>query len=272
MCATCGCGQTDGAVHGHEHHDHPHPHHHSHAHDHEHPHEHPARAPWAPPSAGRPVSLELDLLAKNDRLAAGLRADWGEQRILALNVLGGPGAGKTSLLESTIRALGATVPLSVLEGDQATSRDADRVRAAGARAEQINTGAGCHLDAAMVRTGAQALAPPARSVLFVENVGNLVCPALFDLGERAKVVLLSVTEGEDKPIKYPHMFRAARLLVFTKIDLLPHLEFDLERCLGHARQVNPHLEVLSTSARTGEGIAAWCDWIRAELETVGAMT
>jgi hydrogenase nickel incorporation protein HypB len=264
MCATCGCGEMEGAVHGGEHHDHAHPHSHTHPHDHPHGHEH--RAPLAPP---RPVTLELDLLAKNDRLAAGLRAGWAEQRILALNVLGGPGCGKTSLLERTIRRLGRTVPLSVLEGDQATSRDADRVRAAGARAEQINTGAGCHLDAAMVRAGAELLAPPSRSVLLVENVGNLVCPALFDLGERAKVVLLSVTEGEDKPLKYPHMFRAARMLVFTKIDLLPHLDFDVERCLGHARQVNPHLEVLSTSARNGQGIGDWCDWIRAELAVVG---
>jgi hydrogenase nickel incorporation protein HypB len=265
MCATCGCGQMEGAVHGDEHQDHAHPHSHSHAHAHGHEHEHPLRA-----LAPRPVTLELELLAKNDRLAAGLRADWAEQRILALNVLGGPGCGKTSLLEQTIRALGSSVPLAVLEGDQATSRDADRVRAAGARAEQINTGPGCHLDAEMVRNGAQALAPQARSVLLVENVGNLVCPALFDLGERAKVVLLSVTEGEDKPLKYPHMFRAARMVVFTKVDLLPHLEFDLERCLSYARQVNPRLEVLSTSARTGEGITAWCDWIRAELAEVGA--
>jgi hydrogenase nickel incorporation protein HypB len=225
-----------------------------------------------PAPARRSVAIEVELLAKNDRLAAGLRASWAEQRILALNLLGGPGTGKTSLLERTVRALNDELPLSVLEGDQETARDAERVRAAGARAHQINTGTGCHLDAAMVRAGAHALAPERGSVLFVENVGNLVCPALFDLGERAKVVLLSVTEGEDKPLKYPHMFRAARVLVFTKVDLLPHLDFDLDRCLAHARQVNPRLEVLRTSARTGEGIGDWCDWIRAERTALGART
>jgi hydrogenase nickel incorporation protein HypB len=283
MCATCGCSDLEslgpdhptdhGHVHAHPHehgpghaHAHGHPHQHADPHDHDHP-----AGPLRPmPPPGRAVTLELELLAKNDRLAAGLRASWAEQRILALNLLGGPGTGKTSLLERTVRMLHGQLPLSVLEGDQETSRDAERVRAAGARAHQINTGTGCHLDAAMVRAGAQALTPESGSVLFVENVGNLVCPALFDLGERAKVVLLSVTEGEDKPLKYPHMFRAAQVLVFTKIDLLPHLDFDLDRCLAHARQVNPRLQAFRTSARTGEGFADWCDWIRAERIAVGA--
>src|SRR4051812_46517514 len=234
MCATCGCGRSETGSHDD---------HHAHG-GHDHP--HALRAPWAPPK--RTVDLELELLAKNDRLAGQLRAAWAEQQILTLNLLSGPGAGKTSLLERTIRGLGTAAPLTVIEGDQETERDAERVRAAGARAQQINTGTGCHLDAAMVQAGVQALAPARGSVLFVENVGNLVCPALFDLGERAKVVLLSVTEGEDKPLKYPHVFRAARVMVLSKIDLLPHLDFDVERCLGYARQINPALEVFLTSA------------------------
>jgi hydrogenase nickel incorporation protein HypB len=186
--------------------------------------------------------------------------------VLALNLLSGPGAGKTTLLERTIRALAPEGRVSVLEGDQETSRDAERVRAAGARAVQINTGTGCHLDAAMVEEALRVLAPPDRSVLFIENVGNLVCPALFDLGEHAKVVVLSVTEGEDKPLKYPHVFRAARALVLNKIDLLPHLTFDVERCLDNARRVNPELQVFRVSAQRGDGMAAFYDWIRAQHE------
>jgi hydrogenase nickel incorporation protein HypB len=254
VCATCGCGGSPLVLDAHEHeHEHAHPH--EHHHSGQHPHEHTPRL----------LSLEQDLLAKNDRLAAQVRTWLRGHGILALNLLSAPGAGKTTLLERTIRELSTTAPVSVLEGDQETSRDADRVRAAGARALQINTGTGCHLDAAMVEAGLRALAPPERSLLFIENVGNLVCPALFDLGERAKVVLLSVTEGEDKPLKYPHVFRAARVMVLTKIDLLPHLSFDVERCLASARQVSRHLRVFQVSAQTGEGVAAWCDWVRAEL-------
>jgi hydrogenase nickel incorporation protein HypB len=220
-----------------------------------------------PVPSPRLIEVQEDLLAKNDRLAARLRTAWRRHRVLALNLLGGPGAGKTTLLEETIRALAPT-PISVLEGDQETTRDADRARAAGARAAQINTGPGCHLNAAMVEAGMRTLEPPERSLLVIENVGNLVCPALFDLGERAKVVVLSVTEGEDKPLKYPHMFRAASVLVLNKVDLLPHLSFDVERCLANARQVNPRLRVFRTSARTGLGVAAWCQWIRGELTAV----
>jgi hydrogenase nickel incorporation protein HypB len=241
MCATCGC--STGI-----HHEHDHPHEHPHPHDHR-----------------RVVTLEGELLAKNDRLALRVRGWLGRRRILALNVLSGPGAGKTTLLERTIRELAPVAPVSVLEGDQETTRDADRVREAGANATQINTGTGCHLDAAMVEAGLHTLQPPEGSLLFIENVGNLVCPALFDLGERAKVVLLSTTEGEDKPLKYPHMFRAARVLVLSKIDLLPHLTFDVERCLANARRVNPHLKVFLVSAQRGDGVAVWCDWLRGEL-------
>jgi hydrogenase nickel incorporation protein HypB len=259
MCATCGCEGTGARIHAPlSRHDHP-------------PHssfDGEARFTPLPPDpvVTRRVELEQDVLAKNDRLAASLRDVLRRQRVLALNLLSAPGAGKTALLERTIAALLPSGPVSVLEGDQETSRDAERVEAAGARALQINTGAGCHLDAAMVQAGLRSLAPPSGSLLFIENVGNLVCPALFDLGERAKVVLLSVTEGEDKPLKYPHAFRAARVLVLTKVDLLPHLDFDVERCLAYARQVNPHLEIFQTSARTGAGLDAWCAWIRAQHE------
>jgi hydrogenase nickel incorporation protein HypB len=253
MCATCGCDGTSLAEQHHHHHEHPHPHHHDH------------------PSP-RVLTIEQQVLAKNDRLALHVRTGLRRQHILALNLLGGPGSGKTTLLERTIAALAPSGPVSVLEGDQETAHDAERVRAAGARAEQINTGAGCHLDAAMVERGLRVLAPPAGSLLFIENVGNLVCPALFDVGERAKVVVLSVTEGEDKPLKYPHVFRAARALVLSKIDLLPHLQFDAELCLANARRVNPHLRLFRTSARTGQGLHEWYDWLRAEQSDSGATT
>jgi hydrogenase nickel incorporation protein HypB len=253
MCATCGCGGPAMA------HTHEHAHDHEHDHDHEHAHDH-----GADPIGARLVRLEHDLLAKNDAIASRNRAWLRRRGVLALNLLSAPGSGKTTLLERTARAF-APAPIAVLEGDQETSRDAERVRAAGATAVQINTGTGCHLDAAMVEGALAALAPPARSHLFIENVGNLVCPALFDLGERAKVVLLSVTEGEDKPLKYPHAFRAARALVVSKIDLLPHVTFDLDRCLSYARAVSPHLRVFALSARSGEGLDTWYDWLRAEL-------
>ena len=257
MCATCGCdgkGPLILSPHSHDHDDH-------HAYDHG----------AALRKAERLVKIEQDVLAKNDRLAAANRAWLAGREVLALNVLSGPGAGKTTLLERTV-ALLAPVTVSVLEGDQETAHDAERVRAAGAAAVQINTGTGCHLDAEMVAGGLRALAPPSRSVVFIENVGNLVCPALFDLGERTKVVLLSTTEGEDKPLKYPHIFRAARVLLLNKIDLLPHLSFDLDRCLANARRVNPHLRVFVVSALRGDGLDAWCGWLRAELAPTAEAT
>jgi hydrogenase nickel incorporation protein HypB len=205
--------------------------------------------------------LEGRLLAKNDGQAAATRALLNDRRILALNLVSSPGAGKTTLLERTVAALCGA---SVIEGDQATARDAQRVRAAGAAAVQINTGTGCHLDAAMVTRALAQLEPAAGSLLFIENVGNLVCPALFDLGERAKVLIASVTEGDDKPLKYPHMFRASRLLLLNKIDLLPHVRFDVERFVADARGVNPALEILQLSAVTGEGLDAWYAWIARE--------
>lgn len=208
------------------------------------------------------MRLELDVLAKNDLFAARNRADFASARITAFNLVSSPGSGKTTLLERTIRDLGSTARVSVLEGDQETARDADRIRKTGAPVVQINTGTGCHLDAAMVAGGVRELSPPRDSILMIENVGNLVCPALFDLGELAKVVLFSVTEGDDKPLKYPHMFRASELVIINKIDLLPYVSFDLERAKINARAVNPGIEVISISATRGEGLENWYRWIQ----------
>ena len=275
MCERCGCGNDDEPVmldlqtgehvhadgtrhrhhdHGHDHHDH---HHHGHGNDHGHDH-----------GATVTVDVEVRLLAKNDALAARNRARFDAAGILALNLVSGPGAGKTTLLERTIAVLAGELELCVIEGDQATALDGERIRKAGARAVQVNTGVGCHLEADMVWRGVEALQPGAGAILMVENVGNLVCPALFDLGERAKVAILSVTEGEDKPLKYPHMFRAAGLVVISKIDLIPHLDVDLTRLLANVRAVNSGAPVLQLSARTGEGIAAWLGWLKAEARCV----
>jgi hydrogenase nickel incorporation protein HypB len=225
------------------------------------------RAPVGVHAGARTVRLERDVLAKNDALAAENRRWLASHRILAWNLVSSPGAGKTSLLERLIPMLGKRVPVSVIEGDQATENDAVRVRAAGARAHQVNTGVGCHLDATMVKTALDAIEPPAGSVLFIENVGNLVCPALFDLGERAKAVIASVTEGEDKPLKYPHMFKASDVLVLNKIDLLPHLRFDVDRFLAHAREVNPRQKVFRVSAETGQGLDELAAWFAGEVHS-----
>ncbi len=243
--------------HGHEHsHDGDHLHGHTHVHDHPHDHDHRGEHVTS-------ITLEQDILAKNQLLAERNRGWLAGRSILALNLMSSPGAGKTTLLERTIHDLGATLPLTVIEGDQATLNDAERIRATGARVVQINTGTGCHLDAEMASRALTQLDPPMHSVLMIENVGNLVCPALFDLGERAKVLILSVTEGEDKPIKYPHMFRACSLLLLNKIDLLPYLRFDVGRCVDYARRVNPQIEILQVSAQSGEGMEAWYGWVRA---------
>lgn len=208
------------------------------------------------------IALERDVLARNDLLAARNRG-WLEGReILALNLMSSPGAGKTTLLERTIERLAGTLSIAVVEGDQATLRDAERIRAAGAHAVQINTGTGCHLDADMFAAGLRQLTPPAGSLLFIENVGNLVCPALFDLGEHARVVVASVTEGDDKPLKYPHMFRTCDVLVLNKIDLLPHVEFDPGRFAEYARRIKPDVQVFEVSATRGTGLDAWFEWLR----------
>jgi hydrogenase nickel incorporation protein HypB len=214
----------------------------------------------------RLVPLEQDILAKNDSLAEHNR-DWLASRgILAVNLMSSPGAGKTTLLERTVREL--ALPVTVVEGDQETSLDADRIRATGAPVVQVNTGAGCHLDADMLHRALHDLAPPHDSVLFVENVGNLVCPALFDLGEARRAVIISVTEGADKPLKYPHMFASSDLVVLNKVDLVPHLDFDMDHFLHDLRRVQPDADVLPVSATTGEGVDAWYAWLRDQLAAV----
>jgi hydrogenase nickel incorporation protein HypB len=256
MCATCGCGDDSAVitVAGEGHHDHLHDHPHDHSHHHEPGHVHTET-----------ITLEQKVLAKNDLIAEQNRAWLAERAILTLNVTSSPGAGKTTLLERTIRELGGNHPVTVIEGDQETLLDAERIRAAGARAVQVNTGAGCHLDADMIHRALHALDPEPDSLLLIENVGNLVCPALFDLGEHSKVVVISVTEGQDKPLKYPHMFVAAGLVILNKIDLVPYVTFDLETFLGYMRSVNPAVEVLPVCATSGDGMEAWYDWIRANI-------
>jgi hydrogenase nickel incorporation protein HypB len=211
---------------------------------------------------GTTITLEQDILRKNDLIAAQNRGWFKGRNILALNLVSSTGAGKTTLLTRTINDLKSQIPISVIEGDQETVNDAQKIKETGCKVVQINTGTGCHLDAAMVERGYSELNPPSDSILAIENVGNLVCPALFDLGERAKVVILSVTEGEDKPIKYPYMFRVSDVMILTKIDLLPYLEFDVDRCIQYARQVNPHIQIFQVSALTGVGLEDWYEWLR----------
>jgi hydrogenase nickel incorporation protein HypB len=222
------------------------------------------------PQDARIVRLEQDVLGKNDAIAARNRGWLGERGILALNLVSSPGAGKTTLLERTLGELSGEVPIAVVEGDQETPLDAERIRAAGCPVLQINTGRGCHLDAAMIADALHELDPPRGAIVFVENVGNLVCPALFDLGERAKVVVASTPEGEEKPLKYPHMFRAATLMLLNKIDLAPHLSFDADACIARARRVNPALEVIAISATRGDGFDRWFAWLHSALAAARA--
>ena len=255
MCTTCGCG-------GHDHTLDAHPHgHHAHGHDHHHHEPAHSHAPGLDPA--RLVRIERDILAENDRFARDNRRQLAARDVFALNLMSSPGAGKTTLLVETLTRLQQEAPVAVIEGDQQTASDADRIRATGAPAVQINTGKGCHLDAHMVGHAIERL-DPTGGYLFIENVGNLVCPAGFDLGEVHKVVILSVTEGEDKPLKYPDMFAAASLMLMSKVDLLPYLDFDRARCIELARRVNPALQVLECSARTGAGLTAWLNWLRRE--------
>ncbi|MCF5911963.1 hydrogenase nickel incorporation protein HypB [Aeromonas veronii] len=267
------------------HHDHPHDHHHDHAHSHDHghshahPHDHDhdhdhdhqqgdlhygkGEAGLSVPGMGQRqlIAIEMDVLAKNNALAAHNREHFDEAAQLVLNLVSSPGSGKTTLLCETLRLLADKRPCAVIEGDQQTSRDADRIRATGVPAVQINTGKGCHLDAKMVHDACHQLPANQGGILFIENVGNLVCPASFDLGEKYKVAILSVTEGEEKPLKYPDMFAAAQLMVINKIDLLPYVSFDVARCIENAKRVNPYIQVIQVSATTGEGMDAWLNWL-----------
>lgn len=255
MCATCGCGTPSappgrGPSHGHSHEP---------GHGHQHGQGH----------VGEMRTIEEKLLARNAAFAADNRAWFRERGILALNVMSSPGSGKTTLLERTIRELAGRVPISVIEGDQETSRDAERIRAAGAPAIQINTGAACHLDAHAVGHALGELAPADGSCVIIENVGNLICPGLFDLGEELRVLVASATEGEDKPLKYPHLFRSADLVLLNKIDLLPHLEFDADRFDAHLREVNPRAERLRISASRGDGLEPWYARLLARVRKAG---
>ncbi|HWS24979.1 MAG TPA: hydrogenase nickel incorporation protein HypB [Xanthomonadales bacterium] len=297
MCTVCGCGKAEVRIdpglavltpvafaHRHEHESahadvtaHSHPHEHmagDMAHDHgdAHSHEHhliPASASGlsAPGfSEARLVRIEADVLSRNDALAQQNRVHFAGHRVLALNLVSSPGSGKTTLLVRTIEALKDRLPIAVIEGDQQTSNDAQRIRATGAPAVQVNTGKGCHLDASMVARAFDQLHELSDGVLFIENVGNLVCPAGFDLGEAHKVVLASVTEGEDKPLKYPNIFAAAGVMLVSKCDLLPYLDFDVDLLIANARKVRPDIEVIRVSARTGEGMEAWTAWIEQALD------
>ncbi|PLX60354.1 hydrogenase nickel incorporation protein HypB [Sedimenticola selenatireducens] len=303
MCTVCGCGEGETRIegqglehdhdhaHGHHHHHHDHEHGHAHSHDHGHHHDHdhehshahdhghhqhthgdhhdygqgPAHAHAPGMSQSRMVQIEQDILGKNNQYAAANRQLFQERQILALNLVSSPGSGKTSLLTRSIDDLKGELPITVIEGDQQTANDADRIRETGVSALQINTGKGCHLDAHMIGHAMESLQPADNSLLFIENVGNLVCPAAFDLGEAHKVAILSVTEGEDKPLKYPDMFHAADLMILNKTDLLPYLDFDVNKCIEFARRVNPDIEVLQLSAKSGEGMDAWYQWIRSRM-------
>ncbi|HEY0833908.1 MAG TPA: hydrogenase nickel incorporation protein HypB [Azospirillum sp.] len=270
MCVVCGCaGATvdgDGHHHGHSH-SHDHDHDHGHGHHHGHHHDYgagPARAHAPGLSQTRMVAIERGILAKNDAYAAENRQAFRRRGIFALNLLSSPGAGKTTLLVATLERLAGRMPAAVIEGDQQTSLDADRIRATGAPAVQINTGKGCHLDAHMIGHAVGSLALPERGLLFIENVGNLVCPAAFDLGEAKRVVLLSVTEGEDKPVKYPDIFAGADLVLINKVDAAPFLGVDLDALRAAVARVNPGAAVLHVSARTGEGMEDWLAWLMGE--------
>jgi hydrogenase nickel incorporation protein HypB len=285
MCVICGCGNSEATVQqlGTEHvHDHEHPqvhthadgttHAHGHGHDHVHDHAHDHRHDLHVPGRdAQTIALETALLGKNQALAERNRGWLAGRSVLALNLMSSPGAGKTTLLERCIRDLHGLVPISVVEGDQATVFDAERIRATGAPAVQVNTGTGCHLEAEMLGRALDLLQPARGSLLVIENVGNLVCPALFDLGEKARVVIFSVTEGEDKPLKYPHMFASADVLLLSKTDLLPHLRVDLKRMTDNALEVNPRLKIIPVSAYTGEGLDAWYGWLRGELAALAAI-
>ncbi|RVU32941.1 hydrogenase nickel incorporation protein HypB [Neptunomonas marina] len=268
MCTVCGCSDGNVKIEGH-HHDHDHHHDHEH-HDHVHHDgqdihfgQGPAHAHVTGLSQSRMVQIEQDILGKNDQYAMINRSRFKAESLFALNLVSSPGSGKTTLLTETIQRLKGSRPIAVIEGDQQTANDADRIRATGVSAVQVNTGKGCHLDAHMVGHALDNLASEtlAGGYLFIENVGNLVCPAAFDLGEAHKVAILSVTEGEDKPLKYPDMFHAADLMILNKTDLLPHLDFDVEQCIAYARQVNPEIQVIQLSARSGEGMDEWTQWL-----------
>jgi len=266
MCDTCGCNdpnskytitkpedignQNHSHVHDHDSHEHKHGDEHDHNHGHNHSHEH-----------NRKIEIEQDILYKNNLLAERNRGYFQARNVLALNLVSSPGSGKTTILEKTINDLSKNITFSVIEGDQQTMNDSRRIKATGAPVVQINTGSGCHLDAEMINSAVKELKINDNSILMIENVGNLVCPALFDLGENFRVVIISATEGEDKPLKYPYMFQSSNLCIINKIDLLPYVEFDIDRTREYALRVNHHLQFVELSAKTGEGMDKWYKWL-----------
>jgi len=279
MCVTCGCSSEDNEVrmtkvdgktiphshmhdHGHEHHshehNHDHDHDHNHSHDHHHDHDH---------QNAREINLEREILHKNDLLAERNRGYFDAKNIFAINLVSSPGSGKTSLLERTIADLKNEISFAVIEGDQQTTNDADRIAALEVPVIQINTGKGCHLDSDMIAKAVKELSPKDGSLMMIENVGNLVCPAMFDLGENLRVVIISITEGEDKPIKYPDMFYGSQVCIINKIDLLPYLKFDLEKLKDYAKKVNPNLEFFEVSAYTGQGMDSWYSFLKKSLKS-----
>ncbi len=259
MCDTCGCGQPEDAVKYRKpgnntnslHHDHEHHHNHAeHSDDHQHADNKNIEA------------LNINILGKNNLLAERNRGYFEAKHIFAVNFVSSPGSGKTSLLEKTILEFDDKTIFYVIEGDQQTMNDAERIENTGASVIQVNTGNGCHLDAHMINHAIKELNIKDRGILMIENVGNLVCPSLFDLGENKRVVVMSVTEGEDKPVKYPNMFQSSQLCIINKTDLLPHLEYDIDKAKEYAMRVNHHLEIIELSVKTGEGMKAWYDWIK----------
>ncbi len=277
MCGTCGCSDSNGgvvirrpgepeelAIHDHGHgHSHDHGHGHSHDHptglSHHHVHDH---------GKSREIQLEQDILAHNNLLAERNRGFFEAMNVVALNFISSPGAGKTTLLEKTIEALKKKVKFFVIEGDQQTMNDAERIDATGVPVVQINTGSGCHLDAGMINRAMKKLELAPASMLLIENVGNLVCPALFDLGEAQRVVMISVTEGDDKPVKYPTIFQKADICIINKTDLLPYVQFDVEKTKQFALRINPRLQFYEVSATTDDGMRGWYEWLQSQMNNV----
>jgi len=250
MCATCGCDAgTNVSIHqnGEQHHQHGHDAHHDHPHQ------------------KTILDVEQDVLLQNNLLAQRNRGYFDAKNIAAFNLVSSPGSGKTSLLERTLTDLKGELEFAVIEGDQQTTNDADRIHATGTKVTQINTGKGCHLDAHMVLHAVQGMKLKDNSVLFIENVGNLVCPAMFDLGENERVVIISVTEGDDKPLKYPDMFHSSTLCIINKIDLLPYVPFDIEKVKANAKKVNHQLEIIELSCTSGEGLQTWYQWLKSKV-------
>ncbi len=284
MCVTCGCNSDDNEVriqkvngnsvqhshahyHGHEHHEHSHSHEHGHDHNHSHEHHHHDDDHNHNPHSFKEIDLEREILHKNDLLAERNRGYFDAKNIFAINLVSSPGSGKTSLLERTIADLKNEISFNVIEGDQQTTNDADRIAALNVPVIQINTGKGCHLDSEMISKAVKELAPKDGSLMMIENVGNLVCPSMFDLGENSRVVIISITEGEDKPIKYPDMFYGSQVCIINKIDLLPYLKFDIEKLKDYAKKVNPNLVFFEVSAYTGQGMDAWYQFLKKSLKS-----